>query len=101
MQSKKPTKYDDDAFKRDLEKARNPYSGGEGYADEIDVKQIIRSALQVEDESRHIKHKNGYKVGDHKLYQVPQPSKPLKNNLVEKKPMAKITGKEGQQMQKV
>tara|TARA_B110000285_G_C15046353_1_gene574524 strand:+ start:327 stop:452 length:126 start_codon:yes stop_codon:yes gene_type:complete len=41
LQGKKQGKYDDNAFLRDLEKARNPYSGGEGYADEIDVKKII------------------------------------------------------------
>lgn len=44
--------------------------------DEVDVKKIIQTALKVEDESRQIKHKNGYKVGDHNLYV----SKPLLPN---------------------
>jgi hypothetical protein len=38
MNTKKPSKYTDEAFQRDLEKMRNPYSGGGGYSDEVDVK---------------------------------------------------------------
>ena len=55
MEPKQYKKYDDQAFKKDLESMQNPY-------DEVDVKKIIRSALQIEDESRQIKKKNGIKV---------------------------------------
>ena len=40
--------------------------------DEVDVKKIIKSTLQIEDESRKIKKKNGIKVDTTNLYQVPK-----------------------------
>lgn len=60
QKEKKPArKYDDEAFQRDLENFRNPFgsNGGAG-GDDLDVKQIIKTALQVEDASRQIKSKH-------------------------------------------
>ena len=74
----KRKKYDDQAFQRDLENFGNPYSAdgqGRNYSDEVDVKQIIRTALQVEDESRQMKNRHlGGKNRDHdSLYPQIQP----------------------------
>ena len=44
---KEYAKYDDKAFKKDLERFQDPNG-----ADEVDVRNIIRTALQVEDETR-------------------------------------------------
>ena len=63
-------KYDDAAFQKDLQNLANPY-------DEVDVKQIIKSALQIEDETRQIKKKNGIKVAAPRLYQAPKMEKTI------------------------
>ena len=49
---KEYAKYDDKAFKKDLERFQDPNG-----ADEVDVRNIIRTALQVEDETRQMKSK--------------------------------------------
>jgi hypothetical protein len=55
---KKPyKKYDDEAFKKDLEKYQDRDSRYI-HRDELDVKQIIKTALQVEDESKRLKSKH-------------------------------------------
>ena len=49
-------KYDDNAFQRDLEQATKIAGQATDYnTDDVDVAKIIRSALQIEDESRQLK----------------------------------------------
>jgi hypothetical protein len=48
-------------------------SDGAGDPFDIDVKKLIQTALQVEDESNRIKQKNGLKVPNHSILSAKLP----------------------------
>lgn len=81
-------RYDDDAFQRDLELAAKAAGTAlDSNTNDVDVKQIIKSALQVEDESRQIKYP---KVNSEALYRDFKISKKFKPPEIKDRNLKKV-----------